>query len=33
MRIADSTDRLENINAIFDTMKVGAIDGRMVMTI
>lgn len=28
-----STDRLENINAIFNTMKKGAIDGRIVMTI
>jgi propanol-preferring alcohol dehydrogenase len=28
-----STDRLENINAIFNTMKQGAIDGRIVMTI
>jgi propanol-preferring alcohol dehydrogenase len=28
-----STDRLENINQVFDRMKAGAIDGRVVMTL
>lgn len=28
-----STDRLDNINAIFDRMKAGTIDGRVVMTL
>ena len=28
-----STDRLDNINQIFDRMKAGAIDGRVVMTL
>jgi propanol-preferring alcohol dehydrogenase len=28
-----STDRLDNINAVFDRMKAGSIDGRVVMTL
>jgi hypothetical protein len=29
----DSTDRLDNIEAVFERMKAGAIDGRVVMTL